>query len=199
MPDTVQDMNEQQLLRETAAGNEVAFAALFDQYWAGVYAHILSFLKNAAHAEEITQDIFLKLWENRQRLPALESFRNFLFIVTRNRIFSELRKKKELPAEPENFLLEEPQMVPDRQLDYKEFYHQVMEAIEQLPAQKKRVFKMYRMEQMSRQEIMRETGLSYGTVNQYLVEAVTFLKSRLRNNVSADFILYVTLTTILFD
>lgn len=192
-------MNEQQLLRETAAGNEVAFAALFDHYWAGVYAHILSFLKNAAHAEEVSQDIFLKLWENRQRLPELESFRNFLFIVTRNRIFSELRKKKELPAEPEDILLEEPQMVPDRQLDYKEFYRQVMEAIEQLPAQKKRVFKMYRMEQMSRQEIMRETGLSYGTVNQYLVEAVSFLKSRLRNNVSADFILYVTLTTFLFD
>lgn len=191
--------HELQLLRETAAGNEAAFTALFDSCWAGVYTHILSFLKDTSLAEEVTQDIFLRIWEQRRRLPELESFRNFLFVITRNRIFSELRKKKELPVEPDEFLLEEQQMVPDRQLRYKEFYNQVMDAIEQLPAQKKRIFKMYRVEQMSRADIVRETGLSYGTVNQYLVEAASFLKTRLRNNASVDFLVYVTIITFLFD
>ncbi len=197
---TLPDLNnEHALLQEIAGGSQAAFAALFDGYWAGVYAHILSFLKDAAHAEEVTQDIFMKIWELRRRLPELESFRNFLFVITRNRIFSELRKKKELPAEPEALLLEEQQLVPDRQLGYKEFYRQVMEAIELLPAQKKRVFKMYRVEQMSRADIVRETGLSYGTVNQYLVEALSFLKTRLKNSVSADFLLLLSVAWFMFE
>ncbi len=191
--------NEEQFLRETAEGNEAAFAALFDKYWAGVYSHILSFLKEAVLAEEVTQDIFLKIWEQRKRLPELDSFRNFLFVITRNRIFSELRKKKELPGDPESFILEEPHMIPDRQLGYKEFYRQVMEAIDLLPPQKKRVFTMYRVEQLSRADIVRETGLSYGTVNQYLVEAGSFLKTHLRDAASFELLLFFTLSAYYFD
>lgn len=197
---TVPEENiEHALLLQIAEGSQTAFTSLFEQYWSGVYVHILSFLKNTAHAEEVTQDIFLRLWEVRQKLPELESFRNFLFIITRNRILSELRKKPALPVEEDGLMLEEQHLVPDRQLGYKEFYHQVMEAIELLPAQKKRVFKMYRVENMSRADIMRETGLTYGTVNQYLVEALSFLKTHLKNKTTGDFLLLLTLAWFTFE
>jgi RNA polymerase sigma factor (sigma-70 family) len=151
-----QNENEQALLQQIAAGNESAFTALFDHYWSKVYVHILSFLKNTALSEEVTQDIFLKIWEVRKTLPELDSFKNFLFIITRNRIMSELRKKPALPNESELGFLEEEVLVPDRQLRYKEFYQLVMETIELLPTQKKRVFKMNRVENRSRTEIAQD-------------------------------------------
>jgi RNA polymerase sigma-70 factor (ECF subfamily) len=190
---------EHSLLLEIAGGSEVAFTSLFEQYWSNVYVHIFSFLKNSTHAEEVTQDIFLKIWEVRSTLPQLDSFKNFLFIITRNRILSELRKKPALPEEPDPALLEEHLLVPDVQLDYKEFYSQVMEAIELLPAQKKRAFKMYRVENRSRSEIAREMGLTYGTVNQYLVEAMNFLRAHLRNKTSNDLLVLLMTTWFIFE
>ncbi|MGX5817649.1 RNA polymerase sigma factor [Chitinophaga lutea] len=187
-PSVPEGDHDRSLLLAIASGDEQAFSTLFDRYWSGVYVHILSLLKNTAHAEEVTQDIFLKIWELREKLPELDSFRNYLFIITRNRVLSELRKKPSLPIENDGWMQEEEHLAPDRQLGYKEFYRQVMDAIEQLPPQKKRVFKMYRVDQLSRSEIVQQTGLSYGTVNQYLVEAVSFLKTRLRNSAGADFI-----------
>ncbi|MET7001517.1 RNA polymerase sigma factor [Chitinophaga defluvii] len=191
--------NEQALLQQVAAGNEAAFTALFDHYWSKVYVHILSFLKNTALSEEVTQDIFLKIWEVRQNLPELNSFKNFLFIITRNRILSELRKKPALPEENDLSILEEQVLVPDRQLRYKEFYTHVMDAIELLPAQKKRVFKMNRVENRSRADIAREMGLTYGTVNQYLVEAISFLKTHLRNKVSGDLLLLFSVAGFILE
>jgi RNA polymerase sigma-70 factor (family 1) len=194
-----QNENEQALLQQIAAGNESAFTALFDHYWSKVYVHILSFLKNTALSEEVTQDIFLKIWEVRKTLPELDSFKNFLFIITRNRIMSELRKKPALPNESELGFLEEEVLVPDRQLRYKEFYQLVMETIELLPTQKKRVFKMNRVENRSRTEIAQEMGLTYGTVNQYLVEAISFLKTHLRNKVSNDFLLLLSIAGLILE
>lgn len=191
--------HDHSLLLQIAGGSEVAFTALFKQYWSGVYVHIHSFLKNTTHAEEVTQDIFLKIWEVRSTLPELDSFRNFLFIITRNRILSELRKKPALPEEPDPALLQEHLLVPDVQLDYKEFYTQVMEAIELLPAQKKRAFKMYRVENRSRAEIAREMGLTYGTVNQYLVDAVNFLRAHLRNKTSSDLLVLLMTTWFILE
>lgn len=200
MPDTLPDKEtEYALLLEIARDNQSAFTTLFGHYWSGVYVHILSLLKNAVLSEEITQDIFLKIWEIRHKLPELENFRNFLFIITRNRILSELRKKTALPEEIDEVILEEQLLIPDRQLGYKEFYTQVMAAIELLPTQKKRVFKMYRIENKSRMEIAQETGLTYGTINQYLVEAVSFLKMQLREKSSKDFLLLLATTWFLLE
>lgn len=172
--------NVDELLLQIATGDEVAFAALFDSYWPGVYAHILSFLKDAGLAEEVSQDIFIKLWDVRATLGAVNDFRSYLFIATRNRIFSELRKKKTLLEDTTLDHLTATALQPDEQLRYKEFYSQVMDAIEQLPARKKEVFKMSRLEHLSRKEIAAQTGLTYGTVNQYLIDATVFIRNRLK-------------------
>ncbi|MDQ0109018.1 RNA polymerase sigma-70 factor (ECF subfamily) [Chitinophaga terrae (ex Kim and Jung 2007)] len=172
--------NVNELLLQTAEGDVHAFTSLFDIFWPGVYAHILSFLKQAALSEEVSQDIFVSLWNNRTRLASVKDFKSYLFIITRNRIFSELRKKQELMDESALEHLREPGSQPDEQLKYKEFFNQVMDAIEQLPPRKKEVFKLSRLENLSRKEIAERTGLTYGTVNQYLIDATVLIRTRLQ-------------------
>lgn len=171
--------NVNELLLQTAAGNETAFTALFDLYWPGVYAHALSFLKQAALAEEISQDIFISIWNNRTKLSAISDFKSFLFIISRNRIFSRLRQKPQLLDDTSLDHIAGSDLTPDARLHYKEFLGQVMQVIEQLPPRKQEVFRMSRLDNLSRKEIAERTGLTYGTVNQYLVDATLFIKTRL--------------------
>lgn len=173
-------------------GEEAAFNELYNRYWPGTYAHAISILKDSSLAQEVSQDIFLKIWELRADLSAARNFRNYLFIIARNRILSELRKKVSAMSRSSWSPDEEFSFPPDRQLHYKELYGRILDTIEKLPPQKKMVFKMSRIEQLSRAEIVQQTGLSYGTVNQYLVEALVFLRTHLGKYISAGIILLGT-------
>jgi RNA polymerase sigma-70 factor (ECF subfamily) len=85
--------NEKDLLLEVAAGNESAFRKLFQVYWKKVYAVSLDFTKSEPLAEEIVQDVFLKIWLKREYLVSVLKFDDYLFTVARNHIYNTLRKK----------------------------------------------------------------------------------------------------------
>src|SRR5258708_30219 len=91
------------LLLEIVEGNEEALAGLIRLYWKNVYAHALSWMKSAEEAEELTQDIFLKVWMARDQIGRVENFENWLFIIARNALASAVRKKLSRPT----FLLDQ--------------------------------------------------------------------------------------------
>ncbi len=81
------------MLIGVAAGNEEAFSRLVNLYRNKVFSHALTFVKSYEEAEEITQDIFVKVWVNRHRLPEVKDFKNYLFILGRNHLVSAIRRK----------------------------------------------------------------------------------------------------------
>jgi RNA polymerase sigma-70 factor (ECF subfamily) len=88
--------NEDELRRWLDAagkGDQHSFSLLLRQYWNKVYSQALTYLKSAPLAQEITQDVFLKIWKTREKLSGLDHFPDYLFIISRNAIISELRKK----------------------------------------------------------------------------------------------------------
>lgn len=173
--------NEQELLCQVAAGSQRAFTLLVERYSAKIYAHILTYIKSASLSEEITQDIFLKLWETRADLPAISNFPGYLHIVTRNRTISELRKKLDKLSEPTEETAED-FLNPVQQLEYRQLSDILLRGIELLPPRRKQVFRMSRFEGMSYDKIAGELGISKGTVNEHIVEALLFLRSYLRNH-----------------
>lgn len=84
---------EQILLRAVAAGDQQAFKQLFDEYWDNIYGVAFTLTRSREMARDMVQEIFVRLWLMRETLEEKDNFRNFLFIVARNHIFSELRKK----------------------------------------------------------------------------------------------------------
>ncbi len=174
--------NEAQLLQQMALGSQPAFKTVVAAYWPNIYAHALAYLRSPEKAEETTQDVFVALWEKRAQLPAVENFRGYLFITARNKIISRLREK--LVAEPANGEEEaaETLYVPDSQLELKELNSLLRQGMDRLPAKRKRVFEMSRLEGKSHAEIAAELNISKDTVSEYITLALNFLRTYLKNN-----------------
>ena len=172
--------DEKDLLARVANGDQEAFARLVDAYRNKVFSHALTFTKSIPEAEELTQDIFLKVWNNRHRLPEIGQFKNYLFILGRNQLVSAIRKKVMDTSAAQSDDIPDDILLPDRQYELKETYRSIMEGIERLTPQQKAVFTLSRLEQLSYEEIGERLGISKRTVKFHLVLALNFLREFLR-------------------
>jgi RNA polymerase sigma-70 factor (family 1) len=148
-------------------------------FWNKVYTQALTYLKSPAEAQELTQDVFVKVWMNRSRLSEVTNFSGYLFIMTRNEIISLLRKKGNEAVQPNDTLAEE-FWIPDRQLQHKQSYQAILKAIELLPPARKNVFKMSRLDGLSYDEIAAHLNISRNGVKDHIVKALNFLRNHLR-------------------
>jgi RNA polymerase sigma-70 factor (ECF subfamily) len=172
---------EKELLIGVAAGNEEAFSRLVNLYRNKVFSHALTFVKSYEEAEEITQDIFVKVWANRLRLPEVKDFKNYLFILGRNHLVSAIRKKvMDTTANDDEEDIPGTLLLPDHQVEYKETYRHLINGLDRLPPQQKAVFTLSRMENLSHAEIAERLGISKRTVKFHLVQALNFLREYLR-------------------
>ena len=178
--------NESDLLRQIAAGDEQAFARLFQHYWDHLYGFALNAAKSAELAEEIVQDSFLIVWEQRATLPGLAKFSDWLFIVTRNKTYNLLRKKVNDPVFVEQlegyFNLSGDS--PERELLLKETRALIGRAATLLPPQQQLIFDLSRQQGQSLDEIAARTGLSKNTVKVHLAKALQTIRNYLRDHAS---------------
>lgn len=186
---TALEPGEDDLLIRVGAGDQAAFAEIVRRYWNTIYSHALAYLKSAPQAEEATQDIFMKLWSSRGKLEAVRSLDNYLFIIARNHLYNELRKKitlvyGQVEERPETTSL------PDLQTEYKESYQYLLKGIELLPEKRRVVFKMSRLEGLSNEQIASQLGIHKDTVYQYLVKSLIFLRSYMQEHIGNTFLLF---------
>jgi len=175
------------LLRSIAAGDQQAFRSLVNNHWRRVYGNTLALIKSPEKAQEITQDIFLKVWLMRERLTEVQSFREYIYVVGRNQVLSELRKKlMATSAAPEDIL--EETLVPDKQMQFKETYGLIMLGISQLTPQQQLIFKMSRLDGLSHVDIAQRLGLSKNTVKGHIVLALNFLRTFIRDQLGPTLI-----------
>src|SRR3569833_308441 len=83
--------NETDLLALVAEGNEKAFGLLFHHYRPRIYSYAFHLFRNINLADELVQDVFLKVWLNRDKLPHILKFESWVFIITRNQVFDTLK------------------------------------------------------------------------------------------------------------
>jgi RNA polymerase sigma factor (sigma-70 family) len=88
----IESSSERFLLLQVAAGDEQAFRRLTHLYSGLVFKFIYHHLEDRPLAEELVQDIFVKLWLTRETLVQIESFRSFLLIICRNHAFNAIKK-----------------------------------------------------------------------------------------------------------
>lgn len=174
------------LLRQLAEGDEEALAALVRLHWRNVYAQALLWIKSTEEAEEVTQDIFLKLWNTREQVGGIVHFENWLFIVSRNAILSTVRKKLSRPTFVQEQEEEGHSLRPDRITEHREQYQVLLTGVSLLPEKRQQVFRMSRFEGLTHEEIAERLGIHKDTVAQYIVKAVAFLKSYLQEHTDSS-------------
>jgi|SRR5690606_14801975 len=162
--------------------SEEAFKYLFDTYRNDVYTYAYSFLNRKEYAEEIVQEVFLKVWIHRAELDPDLSFKSYLFTITRNLTFNFLRK-----AAHHRKLKEEVFCRIPTSTNPVEIYHMEAEmerikreAIDLLPPGRKRIFEMSRFEGKSYEEISNELGISLSTVKNQMSKSLKTIRDFLK-------------------
>lgn len=170
-----------QVLHLTASGDESAFALLYDKYSQKIYFLAYRFLKSGTAAEDVLQDVFVKIWNNRQKLTGILDFNAYLNVITRNHIFNQLRKQ----ANEEKFLKyilttssQSNQQTFDTVL-LKELELNFNKAVAKLPPQQKKVFQLSRLHGLRQEEIADYMKISLGTVKKHMVVSLRFIRNYL--------------------
>lgn len=168
--------DEKDLLLKIADGDESAYTRLVRVYWKKVLQHALSFAKSYPVAEELTQDVFVQIWKNREKLAAIQSFDNYLFIVSKNLLISYIRKKLRTNAPIEAIEIEDIKLNPENQYDVKEIHTIIMEGASLLQEPRRTVFLLSRIEGRDVDSIAKELAMSPRTIRWHLVQALNYLR-----------------------
>ncbi|WP_312338719.1 RNA polymerase sigma-70 factor [Sphingobacterium sp.] len=177
--DIDQNLPEKELLCLLHRGDMQAFDILYHRYSQIIYANILKFLKDETTAEDLLQDVFLRIWENRSKIDPEQSFAAFLFTCSRNITFNFKRRLK-LEMESEIHLAygqSESENNIDKVLDSKEAIILVENLLSKLPKQRQKIFRLSKLDGKSYQEIAEEMGISIATVRDHIVKANKFIRN----------------------
>lgn len=168
--------NETSLLRQVAEGHEQAFAELFHRYHHKLGAYIYDLTSSREMAEEVVQDVFMKVWHNRAELTEIKHFKTWLYTVSKNHALNarrdSLRKKLRHKAWEQNQYPD----IPPEELGREEQFELIEQAVNQLSPQQKKVFIMSRYQRLKYDEIARELNISRETVKSYLQVAIATIR-----------------------
>ena len=182
---SISKYEESMLLSRVAKGEEDAFRTLFTEYRHQVYHIARKLLQSDVKAEDALQEIFLKIWLNREKLPEIHSFSAYLNTITRNYLYNALRRL----AYEEVFLQQstQPGYTSDGREDIlspmllRELRELLQKVIATLTPQQRRVFELSRMEGLRHEEIAALLDISRETVKKHLGEALRIVRGKMAN------------------
>lgn len=178
---------DHQLMERIAEGDESAFRELVETHQNMVVGTIAKMLGNPSEAEDISQQVFLRVWKHAKRYKPKAKFTTYLFTITRNLVFNETRRRKrrnevssdEREENSHQQIEDREQYRPDHELAQQELQHMVDKAIAALPEAQRLAVVMRRYEQLPYDEIAEVLELSLPAVKSLLFRARTTLKESL--------------------
>lgn len=175
------DNIEERLISALKLGSSKAFDNIYQMYSKRLYAYCLQFTKSPEESEEIVQDVFVKLWQNRTQIRQNETLRSLLFIMAKHHLINAYRSKVNHPVYEEFVDYKDILSVEDAhsRLEYTEFKQAFQKAIESLPDTQRRVISLSRIHQLSNKEIAEKLSLSEQTVKNQISLGLKALKDKL--------------------
>lgn len=175
--------DEHTLLIKAANGDEAAFACLFYSHYQKILAFICRLTRSSATAEDIVQDVFVKIWEKREVLAGVDRFDAYVYVLCRNHTLNML-KRMAYERTKISELKAEMSLSSQRDLAAVEDYYQLLDqAIEELPPQQQKVYILSRHKRLKYREIAQQMELSSETVKKYLKLATRSITGYLRTNI----------------
>ncbi|WP_348620055.1 RNA polymerase sigma factor [Pedobacter lusitanus] len=172
------------LLIKFREGDEPAFIQIYNQYRGKVYSYAYQLCKSADTAEEIVQEVFIKIWQKREQINVALSFNAYLKKITLNHVLNYLKKvarEKALQEQIYHTIEQSSNRTEDHVLE-KELRKIYDEAISRLPQQKKLIYHLSRVEELSHDEIALKLNISKNTVKNHMVEASRFIREYVSKN-----------------
>lgn len=174
----LQPYEDASLLTMLGGGSEYAFRLLFERYRNRVYKVAMLYVKSPSLADDIVQDVFLKVWFQRRSVPQISSFESWIFILTRNHTFNCLRKLAHESKARSQWINEQEicQKDIDDKLENNQFAGLLQEAIRELPAQQQKIYLLAREQELSYNTIAQRLSLSPLTVKTHMARALASIR-----------------------
>jgi RNA polymerase sigma-70 factor (family 1) len=190
---------DQELFNLTSQGDVSAFAEIFRRYDKRIYPFVFKMIKSEALAEDITQEIFIKIWVNRSKLSRVDLPNAYILTIAAHHTFDQFKKR----LREQNWLHDLPLVFHtnehnniDEIVNFRESSSLIQEAVELLPPQQKKVFELSRDTGLNYEEISGLMNISKNTVRNHLVEALKSLRQNLnRHNIAGLAILHFILSS----
>ena len=131
--------NEADLLLQVAEGDEKAFSSLYYKYHHRLGIYLYQLTSSRPFAEEILQDVFCKVWEKRDQLPAIENFQAWLFTISKNQALNSLRSVVRERLQKKVWEKDQVDLSGPDQVTAEDRLQLIDKAISQLPPQKKKL------------------------------------------------------------
>jgi len=188
---TFNHLTDQELLQRVFLNDEQAFNELFERHWSKVYAVSLRYLKDEEIAKEITHDIFLNIWNKRNKLP-INSFKSYVIAASS---YHSIRKKQQMKAIPLSYVgdyanddhfafsnqLRENNIGEDK-ISENEFNSGISAVLDGLPKRCREIYLLSRKENLSIAEISSKLNISKRTVENQLTVALKHLRTFLKHS-----------------
>jgi len=170
------------LLIELNKGNRKVFSILFNKYYKDLVLFGGNFLQNKSLCEDIVQNIFLKLWRDRESLEIISSLKSFLLSSVQNSCLDELRHKGVIRAhESYSFTFGVSDNIDtEHYVLYSDLQGHLMEALNKLPETCRQAFEMNRLEGLKYREIAEKLNVSERTVEVRIGKALSLLRIHLK-------------------
>lgn len=155
--------------------DQEAFSQLFHHYFPGLLSFANSITKNIQSSEEVVQDVFLKIWENRKTLKSIHSLSNYLYTATRHTALNYIKSKKNTSFEEigDDFLYSV--NTPESMLIHNENITELVNIINTLPPKCRFIFRLVKDEGLTYEQVAQLLQISPRTVNAQMTIALTRL------------------------
>ena len=156
--------NDNILIQAMSEGDMGSFAEIYKRYAPGMRRFVAGMIKDRAKAEDIVQNIFMRLMTTRPAFENAAAFKNWLFVCARNEVISTLRSKWETQVEKVEVLPERVSegILPDTT------WSQLNSILAKMPPKRSEVFRMSKLEGLPVEEIAARMGISVRTVQKHL-------------------------------
>jgi len=163
--------------------DKVAFYNIYERYSKRLYGFVIRYIKLEADAEEIVQEVFVKIWESRNKIDVYSSFEVFLFTIAYNTTMSLLRKRSSEKKYLDHLKAIQINNAPDLidEIHFNELTERVQSLLNELTPRQKEIFQLSREEGLTHDEIAKKLNISVNTVKKHMVNTLAFLKSHIDN------------------
>lgn len=188
----IEKQNDQELVKLLQRGNAEAFDSLFEVYSSKLFGFAFKYFRNETDAEELVQDVFVKVWENRQTLKSEHSFKSYLFTIALNQIRKYFNKKAASLRYLESLQNDTFSSEQANTDNFEAALQRLNLIIDQMPARRREIFIKSKLEGKSSKEVATELNISPGTVDNQVSEALKFIRNQM-NSGNVDMILFMVL------
>lgn len=167
-------------------GDSDAFEVIFWQYNAKVHNFVMSILYDKSMAQDITQSVFLSVWEHRAQIDISKNFSSYIFTIAQNQVYRQTEKALLSYKYQEH--VKQSQIGLDVEIedniDYQFLERLIWKLIDQLPPSRKEIFMLSRKHGLSNKEIAQRLSISEKTVETQITRSIRYLKKHINPNVA---------------